>query len=165
MNTAAPPSPSVAASGRGQYAVLGMIGVAVLAAAFAWWWNYSRSQRPMALFGPEAAALIKNAPQVKLSFDNVAETDISRARGLLNARTSLLNDASYDWPSPAHFQTAQAWIRFAEGDQAVTVFFDLEHECIQVSGNCQTAKLSKKAAEGWNRYLARQHEAVSKSAP
>ena len=52
-------------------------------------------------YGPEAATLIRTAPKVEIlrspPDDNL---DLSHVPGLLNARTSLLSDASYDWVAP-----------------------------------------------------------------
>jgi hypothetical protein len=144
---------------QGQYVVLAMIGLAIAAAMFAWWWNYGRSQRPMELFGPEAATLIRTAPQVEiLVSEPTGNIEISKARGLLNARTSLLSDASYEWSSPTHFNNAQAAVKFSQGNQSVIVFFDFENRSVQVSGTGRTATLVKKTAEGWRAYIARQIE-------
>ena len=46
--------------------VAGMLGTAVVLAAFAWWWNYNRGRAALAFYGPEAAHLIRTAPTVEI---------------------------------------------------------------------------------------------------
>src|SRR5262245_46257806 len=98
---------------RGKLAVLTMFALALAAAAFAWWWNYSRGQRALGFYGPRAANLVRTAPKVELLVLGTGDSDpveslpesgpvariidISRAPGLVHARTALLDDASYDW--------------------------------------------------------------------
>jgi len=53
-------------SGTGKLAVLAMIAVALLAATFAWWWNFNRGRKTLAFFGPQAARLIRTAPKVEI---------------------------------------------------------------------------------------------------
>src|SRR5437870_2908986 len=97
MESAAPRNP-VRSSGSGQALVLAMFGLAVLAATFAWWWNYNRGRQSLEFFGAEGATLIRTAPQVEyLRSEPESSINISKAPGLLNARASLLSDASYEW--------------------------------------------------------------------
>jgi len=147
------PTPA-SASHRGQFVVLSMLGVAVLAASFAWWWNLQRGRRALEFYGPEAATLIRTAPKVELLRDDEAVRDISKAKGLLNARTSLLGDASYQWSSEGRFAKPDAILRFTDGKRSALVSFDFENQTI--SANYKTAVLSQKTADGWRSYLARQ---------
>src|SRR2546423_4255155 len=85
------------AASTGQVAVLTMITVAVMAAGFSWWWNYNRGRKSLEFYGSEAATLIRTAPQVEiLRAEPETNIDISHAPGLINARASLLSDASYE---------------------------------------------------------------------
>jgi hypothetical protein len=157
MNTAAPPS-SLAATGRGQFAVMGMIGVAVVAAAFAWWWNYQRGRRALELYGPQAATLIRTARRVEFRQpDSSASIDISQAPGLLNARASLLNDASYDWNRSGPLaHEPQFSVRFSDENRDAVVTFDFDNQTIVTSSTKKTAALIKRTADGWKKYLERQ---------
>ena len=53
-------------NGTGKLAVLAMIAVALVAATFAWWWNFNRGRKTLAFFGPQAARLIRTAPKVEI---------------------------------------------------------------------------------------------------
>jgi hypothetical protein len=104
----------------GQVAVLGMLALAVGAATFAWWWNYHRGRQALELFGANGAALVRSAKTVEIMATQQTDmVDISRAPGLLNARASLLNDASYDWQnSPPPLVDSDAAVRFRDGESS-----------------------------------------------
>src|SRR5262245_66079728 len=90
-------------SRQGQYVVLSMTVVALLAATFSWWWNYNRGRKALEFFGPEGALLIRTAPHVVLlATATNQEIEIGGAPGFLNARASLLSDASFQWSEPAN---------------------------------------------------------------
>ena len=131
-----------------------MFGLALAAATFAWYVNFNRGRRTLEFFGPDAATLIRTAPKVELLVDRDGSIDISSAPGLLNARTSLLNDASYDW-SKKTINEPQDAVRFRRGEQSVTLFFDFEHGSIQFSPGDKTVQLSRKTADGWRDYVNR----------
>jgi hypothetical protein len=148
----------MASSSRGKFAVLFIFALALALASFAWWWNYNRGRQVLAFYGPEAAQLIRTAPKVEiLNSEPTGNIDISKAHGLLNARASLLGDASYEWAAtePSFF-TPRAAVRFSQDDRSVTIFFDFDNRSIQVSPNGLKATLTKKTAEGWKTYLERQ---------
>jgi hypothetical protein len=161
MNAPAPRNTAVAV-GHGQTAVLAMIGVAVVAAGFAWWWNYSRGQRALEFYGPQAATLIRTARRVEFrKSDSDAYTDISHAPGLLNARTSLLSDASYQWDRASELiHSPQFFVRFGDENRTVVVTFDFQNQNIAAPSTKQTARLAKRTADGWQAYLLRQQNMV-----
>src|SRR6476620_10123177 len=107
--------------GSGRTLVLAMLGLAVLASIFAWGWNYSRGRKSLELYGPEAATLIRTAPKVEvLREPHESNIDISRAPGLINARASLLSDASYDWTATEQRQESPLFtVRFTRGERWV----------------------------------------------
>jgi len=143
-----------------------MLVLAAAAATFAWWWNYNRGRQALDLYGPPAAALIGTAPTVEyvpsIGGDGI---DISRAPGLLNARTSLLSDASYEWTSAQTIQdSAYPQVRFSDGGRSVEVAFDFANQTIKTSSTRRIARLTKRTADGWQAYLARQQRAATPAA-
>jgi hypothetical protein len=153
---------------RGKLAVLTMFGVAAAMAAFGWWWNYSRGQRCLAFYGSEAAALIRTAPKVEIITSSPGgETgviDISQAPGLLNARTSLLDDASFQWavPPAATATSDRQRLRFARGDREITLLLDFGNKTITVEKSGSAATLDEKTSHGWQRFIGRHENEVRK---
>jgi hypothetical protein len=147
-------------SASGQFVVVTIFAIALVAATFAWWWNYYRGDQALEFFGAEGAKLIRTAPQVEYlrSFPDTP-VDISHSPGLLNARTSLLSDASYEWSAAeAVLQSPQFSVRFSRGRSHVVVTFDFENRTIRSSSTGRSATLIPKTADGWREYLARQIE-------
>src|SRR5436305_7740425 len=120
---------------QGSFVVLAMFAVALVAASFAWWWNFQHGRRALNFYGPEAATLIRTAPKVEILRSPPDESlDISHAPGLLNARTSLLNDASYVWSAPTpQLESPLFSVQFAQGERAVVVTFDFENRAAKTS--------------------------------
>ena len=149
---------------RGKLAVLAMFALAVVAATFAWWWNYRRGERCLAFYGSEAATLIRTAQTVEIvELDPAAgdlaisrRIDISRAPGLLNARAALLDDASFDWsappPEPA---SGTRLVRFAEGDREVLLRLDSARRSLEIVPAGKSAVLDQKTSDGWRQFLER----------
>jgi len=148
----------------GRAAVLAMIAVAVLAAGFSWWWNFNRGRKSLEFYGAEAATLIRTAPKVEiLRPEPEANIDISKAPGLLNARASLLSDASYEWNAAHTSQESPLFsVRFSRGERSVVVTFDFENRTVRHSNNERVVALTPKTAEGWQSYLARQTNGARK---
>jgi hypothetical protein len=149
-------------SSTGKFAVLSMIAVALLAASFAWWWNFNRGRQAMELYGPEAATLIRTAPKVEL-LTGGGVIEISKAPGLLNARASLLSDASYRWHESANGGHPDAAVRFSDGQRFVVVEFDFDAEMATASSTGKSAKLMKKTADGWRQFIERNVAAHTKA--
>ena len=152
--------------GRGQAVVVAMLAIAVLAALFAWGWNYSRGRRALEFYGSEGAVLVRTAPVVEfLRPEPEPAIDLSRAPGLINARASLLSDASYDWSAQDLRQQSPLFsVRFRRGEQAIVITFDFENRTIHASTTQKTARLDHKTSTGWQSYLAR-HTASAPTTP
>jgi hypothetical protein len=174
---------------RGKLAVLAMFAVALAAAMFAWWWNYSRRQQCLAFYGPQAALLIRTAEDVELielapdsdqsavgSVDRLTVGDraylikrittIGQAKGLIHARTSILDDASFIWdaaPDDCAGQVPYA-IRFTDyaTDARATVAFDFGCQRLWYVDQQKSARLIPKVAQGWESFLKRQAAAAEK---
>lgn len=110
---------------RGKAIIVGMLALALAAAAFGIWYLRSLSQRSLAYWGPEVSDLISRAPNVEVTHVRYGPwKDISQARGLVNLRRALVSDASYAWDSPPEPSLHWAYaLRFRdEHRQAVLVF-------------------------------------------
>jgi hypothetical protein len=72
-------------------------------------------------------------------------------------RTSLLNDASYEWSvTEPSVNEPHYGLRFSRDEKFAVVFFDAEVSTIQIACSSKAAKLTKKTADGWRAYLERQ---------
>jgi hypothetical protein len=52
--------------GRGKLVVALIMGVAVGAAGFAWWWNYAGSRKALEFYGAQGAHLIRTSPNAEI---------------------------------------------------------------------------------------------------
>jgi hypothetical protein len=165
---------------RGKLAVLTIFAVAFVAASFAWWWNYSRGLKCLAFYGQEAALLVRTAEEVELlelSPDNDSPadqlvdriqfggetyllhrvTDISRAKGLIHARTSIVDDNSFRWQANSRDcqPKVQYAVRFTAASRA-TLAFDFGCQTLWHVEQNKSAVLIPKVAQGWESFLTRQ---------
>lgn len=163
----------------GKLAVVGILLVAVGLAGFAWWWNWQRTQRCRDFYGGEGAHLIRTATRVEglllsglyddqtreqievgpHAFEVVGRRDLSKAKGLVHARTALLDDTSYDWNDrttgdcqPLIYHA----MAFREGDQAITLAFDFGCRRLWIVEEQKQVTLAPKIASGWESFLRRQ---------
>ena len=164
----------------GKLAVLAMIAVALVAASFAWWWNFNRGRKTLAFFGPTAARLIRTAPKVEILIVGDSELtvgsdsadekvlignglfpvyrriDISKAPGLIHARASLLTDSSYTGET-----TLTAWgdfkeiVRFADDDGEVYLAISETEQTLHDVSSRKARKLIPKTADGWRQFIER----------
>ena len=128
-----------------------MLLLAGVTSAAAIWYLRGLSQRSMSFWGPAAGELILQAPQVEAlrlapaesaealpagerltiggqAFDVIQRRDISQARGLVNVRRALMQDASYEWsvPPPAPPVRWSYALRFTDQDRAATLLLVLD---------------------------------------
>jgi hypothetical protein len=176
--------PAMASPGaQGRWVVLGLVLLGLVAAGVAWVWNFQRGRRALEFFGPSAAWLIRRAPLVELVV--LAEPlldsepappgtptvrlggvrwavqqrkDLSRAPGILNARTSLLQDASFQnvAPQPYDGPMPPVLLRFADGAQQTWVAFRLSDGWVVLPEQARSLPLVPSTARGWRDYLQRQ---------
>lgn len=175
----APPHP---AAHGGRWVVLGLLLLGLAAATGAWLWNYQRGRRALKFLGPATALLIRRAPTVELvllkplhdvqpaaaSHQEVvvagqrcpvaARIDLSRVPGMLNARTSLLQDASFrdEPPRPHAGPLPPTLLRFADGSREAWIGLDLEAGLVIQPERSLALPLVPKTAAGWRDFLHRQ---------
>jgi hypothetical protein len=162
----------------GKLVVLAIFAVALAMAGFALWWNWGLGRRSLAFWGTEGGVAIRDAEKIELlrlrlkkgrgqflnleAFD-VAETkDISKAPGVVHARHSLLEDASFDWKanlvghSEYESDTDFFAVRFSH-PQAVTTIVFLDSDSTQIfrAESGDEVALSPKTAAGWTTFLRR----------
>lgn len=151
------------ASMRGKLAIVVMLSLAVAAAGFAWYQNHQRSVQARALWGSHAAT-IRFANKVEAfhareSDDPADAIDISSAPGLLNARTSLMSDDSFDWSvKPFTSEPSSQWqygVRFRHDGDAVTLLFSDQSDLMLVRERDVVVALDPKTAAGWRSYLTK----------
>ncbi|MDX1946705.1 MAG: hypothetical protein SFU86_14990 [Pirellulaceae bacterium] len=140
---------------RGKLAVVSILALALVMATVAWWWNYERGRRCLDLFGSQAAVLIRRAPRVEILGVAGEATDVSQAQGLLNARTALLDDASYEWNVAARPADDGRIVRFSQGNAHVSLRFARQEDSLTVVETGRTATLKQKTADGWREFLGR----------
>jgi hypothetical protein len=121
----------------GKLLISAMLLAALAAAGASWWFRYEATHLTAQFWGPEAARLIRDAPEVELlvlrrndaagSIEqlNIGGTnwlvadkrDVSQAPGLTHLRNALLEDHSFDWPvHAADSSTDWRWaLRFRDG--------------------------------------------------
>ena len=98
----------------------------------------------------------------KLEALNILEAkDVSKAPGIVHARHSLLEDASYDWNTNLVGQAQDKnrdyfAVRFSR-EHAVTtvVFLDSSFERVLYWEGGQEAALSPKTRDGWKQFVSR----------
>ncbi|MCE9527128.1 MAG: hypothetical protein K8R36_13865 [Planctomycetales bacterium] len=165
---------------RGKLVVLSIFGVALAMASFALWWNWGLGKRSLEFWGTEGGLAIRDAKKVEIVklkspsnlklndkgaskkdafYLNVQETkDVTGEHGLVHARHSLLEDASFQWDQKALTMAGCNWkyaVRFQEESKVATVLLDLDSG---VAGSWEEARaipLSPKTAAGWKLFINR----------
>lgn len=165
---------------RGKLAVVTMFVVALAAAGTAWWFNFNRGRQTLEFYGRDAALMIRTAPHVELlvltpegdSMNEPSEEmltlnnqrlrvaqrhDMSKAKGLINARTSLLADSSYHWDTdPGDCQPRIEYAVRYRGQTTATLAFDFNCQQVWHVESGRSATIISKVAEGWQSFLTRQ---------
>jgi hypothetical protein len=158
----------------GKLVTLGLLLLAVLAAAFAWWNTWAKGQRALDYWGSRGAYRIRLAPEVTYfeltdappqtgqavlqigphqHRSVVSQKDISRARGLVHARQALIQDASYNWNAAVTVRPLWSHaFRFSDPEGSQLVLFDLEHALVAMSSD--SPPLNMNLASGFRTLFA-----------
>ena len=144
----------------GKLLILLILALAIGAASFSIWYLRGLSLRSMEFYGLQAGQLILQAPVVEAmrlepadataepatsetltvdarTYAVIQRRDISRAKGLINVRRGLMNDASYHWeeaPSRGPLRWEYA-LRFRDGDRQATLLFSLDQGLVMPFDN------------------------------
>lgn len=150
MSQNATHSPAPVRRTTGTLIVAGMFLVALLAAGASWWFRYEATHRTDQFWGPAAAALIRDAPQVELFTLRPADAaadqsgqlgglawqiadhrDVTTAHGMIHLRNALLEDRSFVWPALGTMPDAEwRWgLQFNDPRQASAFTVWLSSDC------------------------------------
>jgi hypothetical protein len=149
---------------QGKYTVLMIFLLAGGMAGFAWWVNYQRAAHCREYWNEDYASAIRFAKTVNVyELANVAEANwknsirsvnVSSLPGFLHARTSLLQDASYDWSAKSEqSQNAKYVLVFTHNAQDFPIYFGQGVSKEQHGNNYLT--FATKTESGWQIFMKR----------
>jgi hypothetical protein len=83
---------------------------------------------------------------------------VAQAKGIINVRHALVQDACYEWRAekprqPANWQYA---LEFNNGRLWATVLFDFEQRQVALAGGKRTATLDPAISENWRQFFEEQ---------
>ena len=153
-----------------------MLGLGLLSALFAVWFNRSKTYRTLQRLGPTNCVLIAHAPQVEFlrllpaakqdkgeqpmlvigghSFLVEGSWDISKSPGLSHLRHALRQDASYEWErDPQLPHDWQFGLQFTEDHETVLMVFQLSDRAAWVDPSSAPLTLGNTLSQGLNVYF------------
>jgi hypothetical protein len=158
-DTPAPPMQPAETGVSGKWVIIGIFSLAFAAAGGSWWFRFHATHHAAEFFGPQAAALIRDAPTVDFSRlnppvdstiiatksnDPIASDpanirDVTTAHGLVHLRNALLEDRSYQWPPQVlPPDTRWEWAMSFKGDtanQRSTLYFSPDCKFVAASSH------------------------------
>lgn len=172
---------------QGKHVIIFIFGTALVAAIFAWSFQYMRGRRILELWGADNARLIrvegeeiqllslspdtdatKAVRPASLKIDDqlfavVRAVDITNAPGIIHARQALIEDASFQWDKPrgdcqSDWQYA---LEFRDGNRVATVLLDMNCERARLLQSGNEAAIHPKIFAGWRTFIE-EHVAVVK---
>ncbi len=177
----------------GKLVIVGMIVVAVVAAAFSTWYHYRSAHHSLDFWGTTSAVLITGAEQVRIMQLDSAEPETApdaegepaavefggrswtvqtakaatAAPGLTNIRRALVQDTTFDWTRPpgADEPEWQYALEFSDGRNWATVLFDFDSDRIALTGARKTALLDRAASDEMRLFFLEQFSETSASPP
>ncbi len=163
---------------RGKLVIVGIVGLAVAAAALSTWYHYRHSHRALDFWSPQAALTIAEAPEVlvmqlarvdqpqaadrAIEFQGgwwriVAEHDAKGARGMANLRRALVLDTTFDWQTQNDGQPQwQFAATYGAGSEATTVLFDFNSRQVARPERTRTALLDPAANSDFRQFFDEQ---------
>ena len=167
---------------QGKHVIIFIFGTALVAAIFAWSFQYMRGRRILELWGTDNARLIRvEGEQIQLlslssdvdesmparpeplvlygeSFTVVDAIEISNAPGIIHARQALIEDASFQWEKPrADCQPDwQYALEFRQKQRVATILLDMHCERAKLLENGNEAAIHPKIFAGWRKFIDEQ---------
>jgi hypothetical protein len=124
----------------GSKVVLGIFGLAFVAATLSWWYRFETAHESTKFWGPHFALLIVEPSDVTAftltksdegSFpildDNYVRADtksLTDAPGMTHLRTSIAHDRNYLWEKPASADEWKYGLQFEDDGRSATVLFN-----------------------------------------
>ena len=165
---------------RGKLAVLSIIALAVALAGFAVYWQWLHRGRAAAFWGPEASRLVQGASEAELLLLRPVESsaekpsrdlltlegrtyavskmvDLANTPGLIHARHSLVEDASFDWGG-SKTDCRPSWthaMRFRESSRSLVIAFDFPCRRLSQVSTGRSALMVPRIADGFQRVFQR----------
>jgi hypothetical protein len=156
---------------RGQYVVLALVAVGISAAAFAWFYQRSLTDRALALWGGETAAAIREPERVEYLVLARGEGDprgegevtiagqkvqiahrqeITAAPGMKHATQALLENASFDAIQTAGTGSPQwsAVLVVTRGPTRATIAFDFVNRRVRYEETGRELALGERLLKG-----------------
>ena len=152
----------------GKWLILGIFGLAFVAAAAAWVHRYYRTDFVRDRFGTAALQLVESSPQVE-AIARYGETesgrkDVTRAPGMLNIRHMLGSDFSYPEQEPQEMTLPTQWdLIFQDGQKSVTLGFHHDCKAVMLKEGGATATINDAAAQHLRAFFAEQFPQESES--
>ena len=172
---------------QGKHVIIFIFGTALAAAIFAWSFQYMRGRHILELWGADNARLIRvEAEQIQLlsllpaddaadavpqrnltiddqSFAVVEAAEITDAPGIIHAKQSLIEDASFQWDKPRG-ECPPRWqfaLEFRAGQHVATVLIDTNCERARLLETGHEAAIHPKIFAGWMTFIG-EHTTVAK---
>ncbi len=95
----------------------------------------------------------------------LSDHDASKARGLVNVRRALVQDASFDWRGRPNDPNWLYGLEFNDGRLWATVLFDFDSCQVALSGARKTAMLDPAASDAWRKFFDEQFAAQESASP
>ena len=160
---------------QGKHVIAVMLLIGVAAAGISLWHHYNVSRQALAYWGQDGAKQILRAPKVTaIRFSGESANlmaaemrDASDARGLVNIRHALVQDAAYDWTAaePAEAITWQYALRFEGDGPTLMALFSFDESRIARQDNGRSLALDKASARVLRSFLEEQFADSRQAAP
>lgn len=143
---------------QGKFVIIAMVAIGAAMAGFGWWVRYTRSQKVLQVWGPQAVIAIRTGDLAELlpvspvgdvppgrsvgrldiepngyphqSIALQTARDITDAPGLIHARHHLVHEKGFDWDTPRADNCTPVWeVAFRFSDEANVATVVLDFAC------------------------------------
>lgn len=157
---------------RGKIVVAAIFTLALGLAIFAWYWRWQHGHRAAEYWGRDTLLLIRSAPQAELlvlqpageeasdgeslevdgrAISVATKVGLANVPGLIHARHSLTEDASYVRESPQD-ECVPHWthaLRLKDSNRSATLLFDFDCQQIRAAKGNTPVRVVPRISDGW----------------